>query len=118
MKTAHIIEKNLTLSQAAKIMSSNKISAIIYVSKGNIKGILTEKDLVRNFNKNKKIKEIMNPNVITITEEEDINKALELMRHNKIKKLPVVNKNTLSGIITLTDIAANAEELEEDFFFE
>ena len=46
-----------------------------------------------------------------------MDRALEVMRENKIKRLPVVNGGKLVGFITLTDVMANFEALEEDFFF-
>ncbi|MDO8459691.1 MAG: CBS domain-containing protein [Nanoarchaeota archaeon] len=118
MKQPFVIEKDISFSEAAKIMSSKGIGSLIVVSKGMLKGIITEGDLIKNFNKNGKISSAMNKNVISIDPKEDMTAALAVMRENKIKHLPVVEDSKLIGIITLTDIAANADELEEDFFFD
>ena len=40
------------------------------------------------------------------------------MASHKIKRLPVVDKEKLVGIITATDIIANSDILNEDFFFD
>jgi len=40
------------------------------------------------------------------------------MNEKKIKRLPVVDSGKLVGIITATDLIANSDILNEDFFFE
>ena len=51
------------------------------------------------------VKEIMSTDVKIIDPLDDIDKALDKMKNNNIKKLPVVQGNKLVGIITLSDIA-------------
>ena len=118
MREAFITEKDMSLADAAKLMSSKEIGSLLYVEKGKIKGILTERDVLKNFGKSKKISDIMSQNVITVEQDEDVNGALGIMTNHKIKRLPVLKKGELVGIITLTDIAANVDELEDGFFFD
>ena len=118
MKRPFVVDKNISLAEAAKIMSANKIGCLIFVSGSKVKGIITEGDIVRNFGKKEKISQAMKTKVITIKPEDTLDEALELMRNNKIKRLPVVENNNLVGVITLTDILAKFETLEGDFFFE
>lgn len=52
-----------------------------------------------------KIKSLMTPDPITITEKASIAKAIEMMKVNSIRHLPVVGKNmTLKGFVTLADL--------------
>ena len=118
MKRPFIIEKNISLSEAARMMSEKNIGSLLFMSGGKIKGILTERDLLRNFGKGEKVSEVMTKKVLTITSDEPLDRAMEEMREHKIKRLPVVDAGKLVGIITLTDLAANFEAVEEDFFFE
>ena len=39
------------------------------------------------------------------------------MNENKIKRLPITKNGKLVGIITVTDLLANAEGINEDFLF-
>lgn len=117
MKTPYVVEKDILLREAAKIMSSKNIGCLMLVSAKKIKGIITERDLMKNFSSNAKISSAMSKNVVSISSEEDLQKALELMNKNKIKKLPVVEDGDLVGIITATDLLSNADELEGDFLF-
>ncbi len=50
------------------------------------------------------VKERMTPNPITITPQTTIATALQLMRDNKIRRLPVVQGNKLIGIVTDRDL--------------
>ena len=104
MKKAMVLDKDISLKQASKLMTSKKISSLIFLENDKIKGILTEKDLIKNFGKNKKVSDIITKKVITITPEESTEKAIELMKKNKISILPVVDKNYLVGIISAKDI--------------
>jgi CBS domain-containing protein len=118
MKRPLVVEEDLSLAEAAGVMSEKNIGSLLFVSKSKIKGIITERDLMRNFNKENTISNVMEKKVITIEPDTTLDRAVEIMRSNKIKRLPVVNGAKLVGIITMTDILANFEALEEDFFFD
>jgi acetoin utilization protein AcuB len=52
-----------------------------------------------------KIKALMIPDPITISEKASIEQALEVMKANSIRHLPVVSRNkTLKGFVTLADL--------------
>ena len=52
-----------------------------------------------------KIKSLMIPDPITITEEASIQEAIEIMKANSIRHLPVVSEgNELKGFVTLADL--------------
>jgi CBS domain-containing protein len=118
MRRPHVIERDIGIAEAAKIMSASGIGSLIFVSGKKIAGIVTEKDILENFNKNTKVSHVMTKKIITCGPDDSMDIALDLMRKNKVKRLPVVMDGNLAGIITLTDIMANFEALEEEFFFE
>lgn len=118
MKTPYVIDRDISLAETAKLMSDKGIGCLLFVFKGKAKGIISESDLLKNFGKHKLISQIMSKNIISIKPEETIEGALKVMKENKIKRLPVVDsKKQLVGIISMTDIAANIEKLEGEFFF-
>ncbi|MEW6666650.1 MAG: CBS and ACT domain-containing protein [Thermodesulfobacteriota bacterium] len=52
-----------------------------------------------------KIKSLMIPDPITVTEKASIEEAIEIMKANSIRHLPVVSEdNTLRGFVTLADL--------------
>jgi len=124
----HIMKRNVlvltedaTVKDTLDLMLENSAGSVVIVDKDTGRkpiGIVTERDILSkivNFRKplETPIKEIMSSPVITISPDEPIEKAAEIMTENRIKKLPVVEKGELVGIITLTDIVASGVKLEE-----
>jgi CBS domain-containing protein len=119
MNKAVVIDHEVNLKEAAQIMSSKNIGSLIVLNKDKIVGIITEADIIKNISDlGNRISSAMSKKVFTIDYKESIDCAAEMMTQNKIKRLPVVNNGKLVGIITATDIIANSEDLNEDFFFE
>ncbi len=119
MKQPYVIDKDISLADAAKLMSSKGIGSLLYVIKGKAKGIITENDLLKNFGKDRKVSEVMSKDIISISYKDNVSDALSLMKKNEIKRLPVVDKDKkLVGIISMTDIAANSADLDGEFFFD
>lgn len=118
MKRPFVVEKDIGLAEAARIMSDKNIGSLLFTSGNKIKGIVTERDLIKNFSKHEKISQIMSTKVTTVAPDENLDRAVEIMREKKIKRLPVIDNGKLVGIVTLTDVMANFEALEEEFFFE
>jgi CBS domain-containing protein len=119
MNKAIVIDHDVDLKEAAKIMSDRNIGSLIVLKDNKISGILTERDIIKNISSlGKNINAIMSKNVFTVDHNESLENAAILMKENKIKRLPVVDNARLVGIITATDIIANSDVLNEDFFFE
>ncbi len=108
------------IAMAAKLIIDHKIGSVLVMEKGKPIGIITKRDIVERVvldcqNPCKvKAKEIVERELITVSEEELIKEALMLMHIHKIKRLPVINEETaeLSGIITSYDIIAAFNTLE------
>jgi CBS domain-containing protein len=105
------IDENATVKEAADIMDKNDISCLIARRNGRAIGIITERDLLKRIiveakNPEKtKVKAVMSSPLEVIAVGTDLETALRLMFLKKIKKLPVVNKETILGLVSLTDIA-------------
>ncbi len=119
MSKAVVIEKNMLIRQAAEIMSKKGIGSLIVMNKDKLAGVVTERDILDNVKKlGSRVSEIMSKNIICIDCEESLENAASVMAKNRIKRLPVLKNGRLAGIITATDIIANSEKLNEQFFFE
>lgn len=119
MRKPLIVEKDIALDKAASLMSVHQSGSLILLVGGNVKGIITERDILKNFHKHKKISKAMSSPVFSISPDSEIQEALGIMRDKKVKRLPVINDGKTVGIITITSILAHWEELgiEEQFFF-
>jgi CBS domain-containing protein len=49
----------------------------------------------------------MSPNLVTVTPNDSLEKAVSLMAEHQVRRLPVVDNNKLAGIVSLGDIALN-----------
>jgi IMP dehydrogenase len=69
-------------------------------------GIVTNRDLRFEQELNKSVSEVMTSrNIITTSQETDLEKAADILQRHKIEKLPVVDENNrLIGLITYKDI--------------
>jgi CBS domain-containing protein len=105
------IDENASVKEAADIMDQNEISCLIAVRKGQAMGIITERDLLKRViveaknAKKTKVGEVMSSPLEVVAFGTDLEKAVRLMFEKKIKKLPVVDKDSLVGLVSLTDIA-------------
>ena len=119
MNKAIVIEPDLTLKQASKIMSEKRIGSLIILNGDKITGIITERDIIKNVDKiSCKVSSVMSKNVITIDEAESLDNAALLMSKHEIKRLPVISRGKLVGIVTATDMLANSDSLNESFLLE
>jgi CBS domain-containing protein len=119
MHDVKVISPVITLKEAANIMSEEHIGSLVVIKDQAIVGIITERDVLKNISKlSDKVDKVMSKNVVTIEEDKNIDKAVEVMDENKIKRLPVTREGKLVGIITVTDLLANSESINEDFLFE
>lgn len=102
-----LINKNDSLELALSIMKWNNIHHLpIINNRKELTGLLTWSDMIRlgNEDLNLRVKDVMTKELITITQEDTLEKAKMLMKTNAINCLPVVRKKELMGILTSSDI--------------
>ena len=108
------IGADLGILSAAKKMGSANVGSLIIVDSGNTTGILTERDLVKKVlaegkdPRTIKVAEIMSSPVVSIEPEASLREAAALMLRSGVKRLPVIAKGRLVGIITDTDLASGS----------
>jgi CBS domain-containing protein/ribosomal protein S27AE len=103
------VKPDLSIAQCAKVMVKKRVGSVIVKHGDNLKGILTEGDIVRTVAGKKnpakiKVKDIMSKSPVTIGPSEDMYDALVKMRAKKIRWLPVTVKNSVIGLLTIKDI--------------
>jgi CBS domain-containing protein len=106
-----IIDPDLTVLDAAKLMKKRKIGNVLVVQKKLLIGILTESDIIKKVvaeaknPKDVKIKDVMTTPVIIIDSFVSLEEAMKTMGKCNVRRLPVVENNELIGIITQKDIS-------------
>jgi IMP dehydrogenase len=101
------LHESAAVADAVKIMREYRIGGIPIVNgNGELKGIITNRDLRFQKDMNRPVKEVMtSANLITAPEGTTLLQAEEILQNHKIEKLPVVDKNgILRGLITFKDI--------------
>lgn len=87
------------------------MSSLIVINREELRGIVTEKDLVtRVLSKSAnpesmKVSEVMSQPVMVTTPNTPLEEAIRIMLTQGIKKLPVLEEEKLVGMLSLTDIA-------------
>ena len=103
-------QHDINIIEAIKLMQEKHLHNLIVMNKDEPIGIVTERDLVRKvLGENKdptklQIHEVMSSPLITISPEEDIQEAAKIMVEKDIRRLPVIERNKLVGLVTVSDI--------------
>jgi len=114
-----VTDKNTTIDEIAKIMTKNRIGSVIIVDdKQRPIGIVTDSDIIgaiANDMDPKKTKaySILSKRFITTGPNEDVLKVTKKMIKNGIKRLPVIDKGRLIGIVSDKEILLTAPEMIE-----
>ena len=105
------ITADATVKKAVDLMNKHEIGCLIVVSNCKAIGIVTERDMLnrvlaqRRDPDRTKVSEIMTSPLVVAEPDMELEEAARQMFKMKVKKLPVVSKGELVGLITLTDIA-------------
>ena len=95
-----------TLGDADDLMAKYRISGVPICDNGKLVGIITNRDMKFETDYNRPICEVMTKeNLVTAPVGTTLEDATEILRRNKIEKLPIVDSNmALRGLITIKDI--------------
>ncbi|MDG6905800.1 MAG: CBS domain-containing protein [Nitrososphaerota archaeon] len=110
------VGEEISVFEAAKMMKQKKHGFVMLTSNGKPLGIVTEWDLVSKVVAEGKdpavvqIKEIMSPNIVTVKANDGIDFVSKLMAERGIRRVLVMDKDRIVGVITSKTVLARLEE--------
>ena len=109
-KDVKVVRPDSSLKEVVATMNKFDIGSIVVVQGDRPVGIITERDILRRIvepclaPETLAARQVMSSPVLTINQTASIDEAAKLMAKKRVKKLPVMDKQKLVGIVTLTDI--------------
>lgn len=114
------VKENTSILQAASQMRRENVGSLpVCDDKGTLKGIVTDRDIViRALTDSTSVKDIccgqiMTKNPVSISPNANIHEAALIFASKQIRRLPVVERTRLMGILSLGDIASKPVYIDE-----
>jgi len=123
----HGVGPEATAYHALELMEEKNVGALLVVEDGVLLGVFSERDYARKVilkgrsSKTTTVRDIMSGPPITVKPDVSLQDCMVLMTRNRVRHLPVMNNDSIMGVISIGD-AVNAiiseqestiEELEE-----
>ncbi|WP_055666851.1 CBS domain-containing protein [Desnuesiella massiliensis] len=126
MKVKDIMTQNVaslepkdSVERAAQLMKEHDIGALPVCDNNNVIGIITDRDIVlRTISEGKSpksvsVREVMTSNPVIGRPDMNVEDATRIMGERQIRRLPVVEENTMVGIVSLGDLAVEPRAKSE-----
>lgn len=124
-KDIEVIGADASISEAAKKMFEKNIGSLIVEEQGELKGLITERDIARsifiyNAAADAKIKEIRITPLVSVDPDDPITEVAEKISKTQILRIPVIRDGEVMGIMSSSDLAVlftmfEKEEIERKF---
>ena len=104
------ISPSATVLEAITLMANKGIGAVIVTDASRVVGILSERDYTRKIalmqrtSDHTAVSEIMTSKVLSVTRSHTVEECLALMTDKHIRHLPVIENDSLVGIISIGDL--------------
>ncbi len=121
MKVREIMTKDIaslksddTVERAAQLMKQYDCGCIPVCTKDKVIGLVTDRDITirctaSGQNCHQSVGDIMTKDLVVGSPEMDVQDAARLMSDRQIRRLPIVEDNSLVGIVALGDISLEAD---------
>jgi len=99
------------VSEVAHRMRDEDIGAVLVAEGDELRGLVTDRDLVvRVLAEDKNpadttVQSACSPDLVTVTPDDEVRRAVQLMREHSLRRLPVVEGKHPVGIVALGDLA-------------
>ncbi len=109
------VDKKTSVKDAAVKMAESDVGSVVVNDKDKLVGIITDRDItiraVAEKDDMNKVTcaDVMSTNVVTATSDTDMEEVINLMSEHQIKRIPIVEKNNVVGMISLRDISQTIE---------
>src|SRR5487761_739201 len=119
-KPAVVVPTTITLAEASVILDGANVGAAAVLDpQGRLRGMLSERDLLRSVGHGvdpgtAKVEEVMTRNPVTVSVTDTVEKGLEVFRERRFRHLPVMDGEHVAGILSIRHVVrvAHIEEVQ------
>ncbi|MFI3251634.1 MAG: CBS domain-containing protein [bacterium] len=108
-RTVVAVNKDTSILSVMKLMRETNLGFIVITEEKKPVGVVTDRDIVIALSLTYKLEDsislIMKKNIISIDQYSCINDASDLLGNMQIRRLLVVNENSIVGILSIADLA-------------
>ena len=104
---------NTSLHQIIRLMQETGVRAVVVIEEDEALGIVSHMDIVRHYGEDLSrlyARDVMSTELIAISQEAPVNRAIELILKHKVHRLPVVEGKQVIGLISTTDILRDMQQ--------
>lgn len=104
------VAPDTTVFEAIQMMSEKNIGALLVTEHDKLIGIMSERDYTRKValkgksSKELKVREILSDHVLSVTPKHTVEECLRLMTENRVRHLPVLDGEKITGVISIGDL--------------
>jgi CBS domain-containing protein len=109
--TIFSVPSQASVYSAIEVMAEKGVGALLVIDKGELVGILSERDYARKVilqghsSKETPVSAIMTPKPITIRVDASVEEAMRIMSSHRIRHLPVIDlAGRLAGVLSIGDV--------------
>jgi CBS domain-containing protein len=112
------IAANATVVEAARLMASENVGSLPVVDDESLVGMVTDRDLVLNVlakdvdPHQTTVATVCTQDPVVVAPEDSLDQALQRMASEQVRRLPVVEKERLVGILAQADVSRAAQPAE------
>jgi CBS domain-containing protein len=109
-KEVYTIAPNITVFDALNIMAGKNVGALVVTVGEKVIGIFSERDYARKVilqgksSKELAVADVMTTNVLFVTPDNTVEECMALMTEKHVRHLPVLENNTLIGLVSIGDV--------------
>jgi CBS domain-containing protein len=104
------ISPDSTVYEAIERMADKRVGALVVLRDGKLAGIVSERDYARKVilrskhSQETRVHEIMTAPVISVGPDHSIHECMRIMSTNRVRHLPVVEGETVVGMVSIGDL--------------